>query len=61
MMTRMKRLYWDERGAVATEYVMLVVFIVLAIVAGVSLLGNALNTIFSAVGSLVSSAANNLP
>ncbi|MFN2518929.1 MAG: Flp family type IVb pilin [Jatrophihabitantaceae bacterium] len=37
----------QDRGATATEYALLVAFIAIAIIAGVTLFGNALNTFFS--------------
>lgn len=37
----------DERGATATEYGLLVAFIALAIIAGVTLFGTALNGFFN--------------
>jgi pilus assembly protein Flp/PilA len=42
-----------DRGATATEYALLVAFIALVIVAGVTLFGNQLNTFFSDLGSNV--------
>jgi pilus assembly protein Flp/PilA len=42
-----------ERGATATEYALLVAFIALIIVAGVTLFGSQLNTFFSNLGSKV--------
>lgn len=43
----------DERGATATEYALLVAFIALVIVGGVTLFGNQLDTFFSHLGSNV--------
>lgn len=51
----------DESGAVATEYAFLVIFVALAIVAGITFLGNGLNNIFSAIGSFVNSKTANIP
>jgi pilus assembly protein Flp/PilA len=42
-----------DRGATATEYALLVAFIALVIVGGVTLFGNQLNTFFSDLGSNV--------
>ncbi len=42
-----------DRGATATEYALLVAFIALVIVAGVTLFGSQLNTFFSTLGSKV--------
>ena len=41
----------DERGASATEYAMLIVFIALAIAVGAQTLGSDLSTMFSNIGS----------
>ena len=49
----------DERGATATEYAMLIVFIALGIAFGAQLLGNGINTLFSNIGA--SLAAVSLP
>jgi len=42
-----------ERGATATEYALLVAFIALVIVGGVTLFGNQLNNFFTSLGSKV--------
>ena len=42
----MYRLKGDDEGATATEYIVLLVFIALAIIAGATLLGNAINGAF---------------
>ena len=44
----------DERGATATEYAMLIVFVALALAAGAQVLGNDLNNLFTSVGSALS-------
>jgi pilus assembly protein Flp/PilA len=41
----------DERGATATEYAMLVVFIALAIAAGAQTLGGGITTLFNNVAT----------
>ena len=41
------KLHDGEEGATATEYIVLLVFIALAIIAGAILLGGAINTAFS--------------
>ena len=41
----------DERGASATEYAMLIVFVALAIAVGAQTLGTDLSTMFSNVGA----------
>jgi pilus assembly protein Flp/PilA len=43
----------SEKGATATEYSLLVAFIALLIIAGVTLFGKALNNWFSTLGSTV--------
>lgn len=43
----------SDRGATATEYALLVAFIALAIIAGVTLFGGQLNTFFSNLGGKV--------
>lgn len=45
----------EERGATATEYAMLIIFIGLAIAGGATLLGNNINNLFSALGASISS------
>ena len=42
-----------DRGATATEYALLVAFIALAIVVGVTAFGTALNTFFTSLGTRV--------
>lgn len=51
----------DERGATATEYAMLVVFIALAVATGAQAFSGGLNTWFKAVGSSISSLSSNIP
>ena len=43
----------DDSGATATEYAILVAFIALAIVLGVTLFGSQLNDFFSTLGSKI--------
>ena len=43
----------DERGATATEYGLLVAFIALAIIVGVTAFGTALNDFFNAIANAV--------
>jgi pilus assembly protein Flp/PilA len=45
----------DERGATATEYALLIVFIAIAIAAGASVLGSGINNLFSQIGTQISS------
>lgn len=47
----MFRLNRDEEGATATEYVVLLVFIALAIIVGATFLGGSLNTVFNDAGT----------
>jgi pilus assembly protein Flp/PilA len=51
MLGFLNRFRRDERGATATEYAMLVVFIALAVAVGATALGGGVNTLFSSVGS----------
>jgi pilus assembly protein Flp/PilA len=47
--------FWrDERGATATEYAMLIIFIALALAGGATLLGNNINNLFSRLGASIS-------
>jgi pilus assembly protein Flp/PilA len=50
-----------ERGATATEYAMLVVFIALAIATGAQLFSTGLNTWFSRVSVSISNLNPNIP
>ena len=43
----------SDRGATATEYALLVAFIAIAIIVGVTLFGNALNTFFTNLATSV--------
>ena len=49
-----KRFRRDDRGATATEYAMLIVFVALAIAVGAQALGNDLNALFTSVGTTLS-------
>jgi pilus assembly protein Flp/PilA len=51
MLNLISRLRRDERGATATEYAMLIVFVALAIAVGAQALGNDLTLLFSRVGT----------
>ena len=44
----------DERGATATEYAMLIVFIALAIAVGATALGGGINNLFNNVANTLS-------
>jgi pilus assembly protein Flp/PilA len=48
----------DEEGATATEYIVLLVFIALAIIAGAIIFGGALNNVFDEAGSAVQTGIN---
>ena len=48
------RLCRDERGATATEYAMLIIFIALAIAGGATLLGSNINNLFNRLGASIS-------
>jgi pilus assembly protein Flp/PilA len=50
----LKQFCQDERGATATEYAMLIIFIALAIAGGATLLGNNINNLFSRIGASIS-------
>jgi Flp pilus assembly pilin Flp len=49
MLSLFRRLYYDERGATATEYAMLVVFVALAIAVGAQTLGSGINDLFTQI------------
>jgi len=44
----------DERGATATEYALLIVFIALVIAVGAQTLGQGINSLFSQIGTQLS-------
>ena len=44
----------DERGATATEYAMLIVFIALAVAVGATALGGGINDLFGKIGTELS-------
>ena len=48
------RFHRDERGATATEYALLIVFVALAIAVGANTLGTGLSGLFSKIGSQLS-------
>jgi pilus assembly protein Flp/PilA len=52
-----KRFCEDDRGATATEYAMLIIFIALAIAGGATFLGSNINNLFNAIGASLSSLA----
>jgi pilus assembly protein Flp/PilA len=51
MRSVMRKFFADDRGATATEYAMLIIFIALAIAGGATLLGNNINNLFSSIGA----------
>jgi pilus assembly protein Flp/PilA len=48
------RFYQDERGATATEYALLIVFVALAIAVGAQVLGTNISALFSKIGNQLS-------
>jgi len=55
------RFHRDERGATATEYALLIVFVALAIAVGANTLGTGLSGLFSKIGTTLSNAGITLP
>ena len=53
MQLRATGLTSKDRGATATEYALLVAFIALAVIGGVTLFGTQLNNFFSSIGAQV--------
>ena len=51
MLSLINRLRGDERGASATEYAMLIVFVALAIAVGAQTLGTDITDLFNKVGT----------
>jgi len=51
----------DERGATATEYALLIVFIALAIALGAQTLGSNISSLFSQIGTQLSTINPALP
>jgi pilus assembly protein Flp/PilA len=51
----------DERGATATEYALLIVFVALAVAAGAKTLGTGLSDLFSNLGTQISGITPTLP
>jgi pilus assembly protein Flp/PilA len=56
MLSLIKNFRRDERGATATEYAMLIVFVALAIAVGAQTLGTDLSTMFTNIGDAISKA-----
>lgn len=59
VLTYLRAKYASEEGATATEYIFLLVFIAIAIIAGATLLGDAINGGFSAASNSVDAAVSN--
>ena len=55
------RLRRDERGATATEYAMLVVFVALAVAAGAQTFGKDLSTWFATTAGSIAGLNTNVP
>jgi pilus assembly protein Flp/PilA len=51
----------DERGATATEYALLIVFIALAVAVGANVLGEGISNLFNAIGTRLSNITPTLP
>jgi pilus assembly protein Flp/PilA len=51
MLSLFNRFLVDERGATATEYAMLIVFVALAVAVGATALGGGINTLFKSVAT----------
>jgi pilus assembly protein Flp/PilA len=56
MLKMLKKLWQDEEGAAAAEYVLVLGLAALAIVAGATLLGGAMNTAFTNSATAVTNA-----
>ena len=61
MLSLISRFCNDERGATATEYAMLIVFVALAIAVGAQALGTEIGNLFTAVGGTLSGISGHLP
>jgi pilus assembly protein Flp/PilA len=56
MLSLINRFRGDERGASATEYAMLIVFVALAIAVGAQTLGGDISKLFTDIGTSLSQA-----
>jgi pilus assembly protein Flp/PilA len=54
MLSLIRRFGRDERGATATEYAMLIVFVALAIAVGAQTLGNGINNLYTNITNTIS-------
>jgi pilus assembly protein Flp/PilA len=61
MRSLIKRFQRDERGATATEYALLIVFVAVAIALGATTLGQGVNSLFSQIGTQFSNLSPVLP
>ena len=57
-MERVKRFLRDEEGASMPEYALLVALIAIVVIAGATILGNAVNNKIAATGNLVTAAGS---
>jgi pilus assembly protein Flp/PilA len=57
----LKYFHRDERGATATEYALLIVFIALAVAVGAQVLGQGISNLFNAIGTQLNSITPTLP
>jgi pilus assembly protein Flp/PilA len=55
-MERLKKFFKDEQGASMPEYALLVALIAVVVIAGATILGNAVNDKLTGVGNTVTSA-----
>jgi pilus assembly protein Flp/PilA len=51
----------DERGATATEYALLIVFVALAVAVGAQTLGTGISNLFNEIGTQLSGITPTLP
>jgi pilus assembly protein Flp/PilA len=56
MITFLRYLHQDERGATATEYALLIVFVALAIAVGAQALGSGISNLFNTIATNLASA-----
>jgi pilus assembly protein Flp/PilA len=61
MLRLINRFRRDERGATATEYAMLVVFIGLIVAVGAQTLGLGIKNLFTNIGSTLTTVSGQLP
>jgi pilus assembly protein Flp/PilA len=57
----LKYFHRDERGATATEYALLIVFIALAVAVGANTLGHGVSNLFNAIGTQLNNITPTLP